>query len=51
MEIAEEKMKYKDHKEEIQVNLHKSMDLVISSIKILKLNLWLTVPKGATPVN
>ena len=40
------------HKENIQVIFHNFMDQLISSIKLkLKLNLWFTAPRGATPVN
>ena len=37
-----------EQKEEMQVILHTSIDLLVNSIK---LNLWLTAPKRATPVN
>ena len=43
-----------EHKEEIHI-FHKSMDLLISrrpnNNNFKTLNLWLTAPNGATPVN
>ena len=53
------KLKIEKHGDDSLSIDHRSMDLLISIVIIIiiiiiikiKLNLWLTAPKGATPVN